>query len=442
MSLAEISKDKASELTGAEDDSARSMANEMSIEIPIKLASGEIEASPHMAGQSETLNYTRAWDVSTAGENDSLSKCYNMVGAGSTVLDIGCSIGQLGAELRQKKNCIVYGIEYNQEAADAAARVLDKVYCLDVQALDFLEFFPEKRFDTIIFADVLEHLSNPVEVLRKVSKVLNPGGSVVISLPNVAHASVRLSLMQGRFDYRDEGLLDRTHLHFYTRAEVRELLRSASLLPVEVDRTYLGARDTEIPIHVGGIITEDLIKTVELEPDGTTYQFIIKAVPVADESHLEMLDKRLYNLEISMQQAAMQTTQLEAALVESNNVKTSLQSEVDKLNSDLFIVGVRLTHIEQEAIVLRKQTDELIGALSVSQEILGKQEQLLAELTQKNTDITEATLYVSKSVQQLLQQRVQPLEARTQDIAVRIHRYTNVLPLRALRKLRRMIFRL
>jgi SAM-dependent methyltransferase len=89
-------------------------------------------------------------------------------------------------------------------------------------------------FDAIVYGDVLEHLSDPRAVLQALDQTLTPGGTVIVSVPNVAHLWVRLSLLAGRFDYADRGILDRTHLRFFTRRTLLELLRDAGLAVIEV----------------------------------------------------------------------------------------------------------------------------------------------------------------------------------------------------------------
>jgi hypothetical protein len=154
----------------------------------------------------------------------------------------------------------------------------------EARVVDILEtpldiLFQEKKFRYIVFADVLEHLSDPVGVLRAAEKVLSQDGEILISIPNVAHASVRLGLLAGRFDYSNEGLLDRTHAFFYTRKSLFEMLERAGLAPLDLDRTYLGALDGDIPLLLGGIVTKELIDAVEKEDEATTYQFIARAYP-------------------------------------------------------------------------------------------------------------------------------------------------------------------
>jgi SAM-dependent methyltransferase len=92
-------------------------------------------------------------------------------------------------------------------------------------------------FDVIVFADVLEHFVEPLEVLTMAKRRLKPGGRIVISIPNVAHLTVRLQLLLGSFNYTDRGILDRTHLHFYTKRSLREMISQADLEIVHLGAT-------------------------------------------------------------------------------------------------------------------------------------------------------------------------------------------------------------
>ena len=151
---------------------------------------------------------------------------------GLDVLDVGCGFATTAQRIREKGNR-VWGIESSAEAAAVARKRIDRVIEADLQEPDAIG---EQRFDAIIFADVLEHLPWPIGVLTRYVKLLKPTGSVIVSLPNVGLWSVRLSLMFGRFQYADSGVLDRTHLRFFTRSTALEMLRAAGLEPVR--RTY------------------------------------------------------------------------------------------------------------------------------------------------------------------------------------------------------------
>jgi O-antigen biosynthesis protein len=149
----------------------------------------------------------------------------SQVPAGSTVLELGPASGYMTRELVQR-GCQVDAIELNVVDAEKAALHCRKLVigsAEDPRSFSGLE----GPYGVALLADVLEHLRSPADTLRLVAERLAPEGEVVVSLPNVAHWKVRLDLLQGRFEYRDDGVLDRTHLRFYTRKTAEELFREA-----------------------------------------------------------------------------------------------------------------------------------------------------------------------------------------------------------------------
>jgi methionine biosynthesis protein MetW len=149
---------------------------------------------------------------------------------GARVLDVGCSTGYLAAEL-SRRGCTVDGIEFDPAAAQQARAHCRAVTVGDLEAPDthaeVQRMLGDARLDIIICADVLEHLRDPWTVLAWLRTLLAPGGRAVVSVPNIAHWTSRRALLRGRFDYTDFGLLDRTHLRFFTRASAAELARRA-----------------------------------------------------------------------------------------------------------------------------------------------------------------------------------------------------------------------
>jgi 2-polyprenyl-3-methyl-5-hydroxy-6-metoxy-1,4-benzoquinol methylase len=152
---------------------------------------------------------------------------------GSRVLDVGCATGYLAAELTAA-GCAVVGFERDPESAATAEAHCEQVIVGDYES-------PADRaaiggpFDVILMGDLLEHLVDPWEALRSTRSLLAQTGFVVVSIPNVAAWPVRFGLLRGQFDYADVGLLDRTHLRFFTRATAHELVRSAGFV-VERER--------------------------------------------------------------------------------------------------------------------------------------------------------------------------------------------------------------
>ncbi len=150
----------------------------------------------------------------------------NQVLPGSKVLDIGCAVGYLGKYLTTEKQCEVWGIEADADAYLVAQQNNYK-FLLNKTAEEALAdpALANQKFDYILLGDVLEHLLYPEQVLKQLKTFIAENGKLLLSLPNVAHYSVRLSLLRGRWDMTDSGIMDRTHIHFYTLNTAKELLQ-------------------------------------------------------------------------------------------------------------------------------------------------------------------------------------------------------------------------
>ncbi len=141
------------------------------------------------------------------------------------MLDIGCGAGAFAAGLKQDGRSLeIWGVEMTPEAAKLATEVLDKVLVGDIVSV--LPDLPLGRFDCIVLNDVLEHVIHPEEVLARIQPLLAPGGVVVASIPNVRYFFNVWNLVAGgRWDYTDEGILDRTHLRFFTRSSMKRMFQ-------------------------------------------------------------------------------------------------------------------------------------------------------------------------------------------------------------------------
>jgi len=134
------------------------------------------------------------------------------------LLDVGCGPGHTG-RLCKQQGIEVYGVEIDSEAAAMAAEVLDGVICADLEVQEL----PWAEFDCILCGDVLEHMKDPWTMLNRMKTMLSPSGVIVASIPNVAHISVIRKLLTDTFAYEECGILDRTHLRFFTRSTILSL---------------------------------------------------------------------------------------------------------------------------------------------------------------------------------------------------------------------------
>lgn len=141
------------------------------------------------------------------------------------VLEVGTATGYLTAEMA-KRGCLVTGIEQDPQMAEIAEPHCHRMIVGDVENLDLSKL---GKYDAVVLGDVVEHLRNPHEFLREVTKLLKPSGKVLISLPNVANIWVRLNLLLGRFNYSRVGILDETHLRFFTLKSSHKMARDSGL---------------------------------------------------------------------------------------------------------------------------------------------------------------------------------------------------------------------
>ncbi len=156
------------------------------------------------------------------------------IGKNKKVLDVGCNTWYLWSLC--DNSCIFYGLEYMDEAVQIARKSYTNVMQYNLEELKELPW--EMKFDVIVFADVLEHVKNPRDILAFFRKYLADNWKIIISLPNVANWQVRFQLLFGNFDDTETGIMDKTHLHYYTFASTKKLLKDAHLDEI---RSYGGA---------------------------------------------------------------------------------------------------------------------------------------------------------------------------------------------------------
>lgn len=158
------------------------------------------------------------------------------------VLEIGCGRGLTGAEIQSRLGCRVTGVELNPVAAAEARSRLHEVLTGDVESLEL-----NSRFDAIIALELIEHLVDPLQFLRRMRSLLRPGGRLVLSTPNIAHHAIVADLLAGRWDYLPTGTMCYTHLRFFTRRSLQDWLAMAGCRSFEIL-----PRDSHTPPELAG----------------------------------------------------------------------------------------------------------------------------------------------------------------------------------------------
>lgn len=261
---------------------------------------GESETGPgsrygRVLGESNLSRYSSVIEGPRGGLGPAHTALLQYVADGSDVLDIGCSSGYLAAQLEQH-GCSVVGIELDPVDAAAARAHCNLVIEGDVEHLDLSMHMQGRTFDAIILGDVLEHLRAPERVLQRVQSVLRRGGRIVVSIPNVAHLSIRLQLLLGGFWYSRVGLLDETHIRFFTFESFSALARESGLAVLSMTRIEepanpdLWAEVTErLRLSTEGVAT---LREFLRQPSASTFQYVLQLAPYSPDMLVSSHDER------------------------------------------------------------------------------------------------------------------------------------------------------
>jgi SAM-dependent methyltransferase len=185
------------------------------------------------------------------------------------VLDLGCATGTTGAALKARQDVEVVGIELEPDYAREAATRLDRVLVADAQdpPADL------GRFDVLVAADILEHLTDPWTALRGYAQMLEPGATAIVSLPNVGHWSTYAHLARGSWPRRPEGIFDATHLRWFTLRDATDLLTQAGLTPhTVVRRGRLYTRGSRLDALAPPLLKVPVLRTL------ITFQHVLAAI--------------------------------------------------------------------------------------------------------------------------------------------------------------------
>ncbi len=402
--------------------------------------------------------------LDTQETNSSHTKLLHRVADGNRVLELGCATGYLSEQLVRQKNCTVVGVDCDQDALKKAAQFCSEVYLADLDHENWHEPLLEHSFDVVLCADVVEHLKNPQRMLSTVKALLKPDGCLLLSVPNFAHGSIRLELLQGHFDYEQMGLMDETHLHFYTREGLLNLLMASGFAAYDIDYTLHDLADEAITEHLAALGLTPSEQTLELfhQPSAAAYQFIIEARPAHDDvtahrippltpkplassnltygqkqariEHLEQLITDL-NSKLEQQQihAANLRKELDATYETLEHLKienrdaaihnSNRQQHIETLTQNVRDMELALTKTQSQADLLHAEKQNLLLRLDIVQTEKNESLRIIAELSAK-LDNLSAALDQSHIEKTLLQTRIEQSELQKQalqQVLDRIH---------------------
>jgi 2-polyprenyl-3-methyl-5-hydroxy-6-metoxy-1,4-benzoquinol methylase len=268
-------------------------------------------------------------EVDPDAPNNAHAFTLELIGSNKRVLELGPAAGHFTRAL-VANGCRVVGVEFDPAAAAVVEQVAERVVVGDLSDPTVVAAaIDDERFDVVLGGDVLEHLPDPLTVLRACRAALKPGGYVVLSLPNIAHADIKLQLLAGRFAYRDTGLLDRTHLHFFTLGSIEEMLREAGLLLVDLRRVIVPVFATEQAVDPSSVAPEVLAEVVA-DPESETYQFVVRAVLHDGDAELANLAARAVALQTDLERERARRVLAEAELEQAVTEAAALRPLLDE----------------------------------------------------------------------------------------------------------------
>lgn len=224
-------------------------------------------------------------------DNSTAAKVVHHVGEKKYILEIGCAYGIMTKVFHEYNGCKVFGVEYDAASAQYARPYCDELAVIDIEKTDWKEVLGDRRFDVIVIADVLEHLSDPHKCLDKLKDYLTPDGYFTISIPNVAHNGIVAELLSEDFTYRRTGLLDATHIHFVGYDSLKKLFEDAGLKITDLEYTRIAPELSEFGAKWIAL-PRWLTELLEMRPFGDVYQFVFKAYPssIKDLAQRQILD--------------------------------------------------------------------------------------------------------------------------------------------------------
>ena len=301
--------------------------------------------------------------VDPDAENNTHAYALAMVGYNKSVLEVGCATGYF-TKAMVDRGCKVVGIELDPDAAAVAQEWAERVVVGDIDRGDVWDQIDDESFDVVLCGDVLEHLRDPLGALRSAVRKLKPEGIVVTSFPNVAHGDVRLQLLRGSFRYRDLGLLDRTHIRFFTLESIRDLLRNAGLLVMDTKRVIVPLFGTELDVKRDDVL-QSTVDEILTDSEAESYQFVMKSVRDNGTQAAAALADRVGELTDDLAHEGVRTA--------------ILRQELQQTSADNAAMHEHLANLRQQVTSLETHIGALDGHIAGLDQVIAHLNRALAE---------------------------------------------------------------
>ncbi|MCW2524752.1 MAG: methyltransferase protein [Frankiales bacterium] len=279
-----------------------------------------------------------------------------MVGSNKRVLELGAAGGHMTRALTAQ-GCTVTAVEYDAEAAIDLKAETSEVIVGDLNDLTLLDDL-RPDYDVVLCGDVLEHLLDPQAVLDRVTRLLAPGGRVVVSLPHVGHVDVRLALLQGRWDYNSWGLLDATHIRFFTLKTIQEMVARAGLVIIDLRRVRAPAFETELRVDRASVPTAVLDAALQ-DPEAETYQFVFTAVKDDGNYQTTRLIESQVEVQSEVDRWRVRAESATAKLTAANNLAAAAEQERHRVQDEIDDIRGKWEGLWSQSEALRHDRDRL-----------------------------------------------------------------------------------
>ena len=213
-------------------------------------------------------------NINMNNKNSSHTLVLEQIKPNSTVLELGCATGYMTKYMKEKLGCTVDVVDLDCENVKKAEVYAREAMCDDIDdGIWFIRFYQKNNeYDYILFADVLEHLREPMDALKWAVRLLKPDGKIIISIPNICHNDIIIQMYHNHFRYTPLGLLDNTHIHFWGIEDFADFANDIGLKITDTKTVTMPTQGTEqrLPFRVDGV----LMSLLEKREYGNVYQWI------------------------------------------------------------------------------------------------------------------------------------------------------------------------